>query len=156
MRKTEWKPFFVLPAFFICFLTARFTIEDDFNLPPDFGKAETIILVSPGSKDKITESIQEAFEKEYSGKFEFIQSQYPPSGKYAPEKYRFTFFVTEKSNPGQWIGKERFPPTTDYKFGLMDRQTGKSYQQDFWSGSYKKGARNYVKKMEEARKKNGE
>jgi hypothetical protein len=33
-------------------------------MPEDFGKIETTVLVSPGAKDKITECMVEAFEKE--------------------------------------------------------------------------------------------
>jgi hypothetical protein len=36
----------------------------------------------------------------------------------------------------------------------MDRSTGKTYEQEFYSGSYKKGARNYAKNLEELRIKN--
>jgi hypothetical protein len=128
--------------------------KEKYNLPEDFGKTETTVLISPGAKDKITESMVEAFEKEYKGKFEAIDDRYPKSSKYDMTKYRYVFYITEHENPGYFVGRERFPPTTDYKFGLMDRSTGKSYEQDFYSGNYKKGARNYAENLEKLRSKN--
>ncbi len=128
--------------------------KEKYNLPEEFGKTETTILISPGAKDKITESMVEAFEKEYKGKFESIDDKYPQSSKYDLAKYRYVFYIIQHENPGYWVGRERFPPTTDYKFGLMDRTTGKSYEQDFYSGSYKKGARNYAGNLEKLRVKN--
>jgi hypothetical protein len=130
--------------------------EEEFNFPPDFGKAETIILIAPATKDKVTESFVEAFEKEYTGQYEQIAEQYPKGNKYKGDKYQYVFFVTEKENPARTIGRDRFPATTDYKFGLRDLKTGKTWQQDFWSGSYKKGAKNYVKHLEALRKRNAE
>ena len=123
-------------------------------MPEDFGKMGTTVLISPGAKDKITESMVEAFEKEYKGKFEAIDDSYLKSSKYDIAKYRYVFYILEHQNPGYWVGRERFPPTTDYKFGLMDRSTGKTYEQDFYSGSYKKGARNYAENLEKLRVKN--
>jgi hypothetical protein len=38
--------------------------KEKYNMPEDFGKMETTVLVSPGAKDKITECMVEAFEKE--------------------------------------------------------------------------------------------
>ena len=128
--------------------------KEKFNLPEDFGKTETTVLISPGTRDKISESMVEAFEKEYKGKFEAVDEKYPKISKYDIAKYRYVFYVTEHENPGYWVGRERFPPTTDYKFGLMDRSTGKNYEQDFYSGNFKKGAKNYSKNLELLRAKN--
>jgi hypothetical protein len=128
--------------------------KEKYNLPEDFGTLKTTVLISPGPKDKITESMVEAFEKEYKGEFEAIDDRYPKSSKYDITKYRYVFYILEHQNPGYWVGRDRFPPTTDYKFGLMDRSTGKSYEQDFYSGNYKKGARNYAENLEKLRAKN--
>jgi hypothetical protein len=127
--------------------------KDDFNLPPDFSSKESVILIAPGSSDKITESMEEIFEKNYTGKFEMSASKKSPVSKYPDETAVYLFMVTEKMSPGYSVGRDRFPPTTDYKFGLTDLRTGKSYYQDFWSGSYKQGGKQYVKKLEARRKK---
>lgn len=156
MKKTIFYPLFLL-ALLLCSrqtITAQEERDNGFNFPPDFGKTDIIILIAPGTSDKITESIVEAFEKNYQGKFELSPDKYAKGKKYQTGAYQYIFMVTEHQNPGRWIGRERFPPTTDYKFGLYDMKTGKSYDQDFWSGSYKKGAKNYVKHLEEIRKKN--
>ncbi len=128
--------------------------KEKYNFPEDFGKKETTVLISPGAKDKITESMIEAFEKEYKGKFEAIDDKYPKSSKYDIANYRYVFYILEHENPGYWVGKDRFPPTTDYLFGLMDRFTGKTYDQNFYSGNYKKGSRNYAENLEKLRIKN--
>jgi hypothetical protein len=156
MKKIIFCTLFILSAFLCNIQSANAQDDKDsgFNFPPDFGKTETIILIAPGTSDKITESIVEAFEKTYKGKFELSPNKYAKGKKYQSGSYQYIFIVSEHYNPGRWIGRERFPPTTDYKFGLYDMKTGKSYDQDFWSGSYKKGAKNYVKHLEELRKKN--
>lgn len=127
--------------------------KDDFNLPPDFSTTESIILIAPGSSDKITEAMEEIFEKNYSGKYELSTSKKPPLSKYPDGTGVYLFVISENFNPGFSVGRDRFPPSTDYKFGLTDLRTWKSYYQDFWSGSYKKGAKQYVKQLEERRKK---
>ena len=130
--------------------------KERFNIPEDFGKTESTVLITEGARNKITESMVEAFEKEYKGNFEAITGtgKYSNTSKYDASKYRYVFYVLENYNPGYFVGRDRFPPTTDWKFGILDRQTGKSYEQDFWSGNFKKGSRNYVKNLEEMRKKN--
>lgn len=128
--------------------------KDDFNIPENLGKGGLTILVASASSDKVTKEILEAFEEYYKGKYEAVSTQYPKSSNYKTEKYQYIFVVSEKLNPAQTIGRDRFPATTDYKFGLIDIATGKRYEQDFWSGSYKKGAKAFIKKMEEMRKKN--
>ena len=128
--------------------------KDDYNIPSDLGKQETTILIMPCSRDKITESMSEIFEKNYGGKFQVIYEKFPTEKKYSLEKFRFAFVIFEEESPGYWVGRERFPPTTNYRFGLVDRTTGQIYKQDFLSGNYIKGGKNYVRRMEEVRKAN--
>lgn len=139
--------FFALP----CFAQK----DKGFNFPEGFGSTETTVLISPGSSDKITEAMTEAFEKEYKGKYEAIASSTVPKNKSDLEKYRYVFFVTEVYTPAKFVGRDRWPATTDYKFGLRDMKTGESYQTEFLSGSYKKGAKYYVEHLEEFRIANG-
>lgn len=128
--------------------------KDDFNIPSHLGNQETTILILPCFRYKITESMNEIFEKNYGGKFQMIYDRIPSATKYSFEKFRFAFVVFEETSPGYWVGHERYPPTTSYRFGLIDRATGKTYKQDFQSGSYTKGGKNYVRQMEEVRKAN--
>ncbi len=153
MRLTAKLSFFLVLFLSIsnCILAQK---REDFNIPPDLGKGHLVIDIGSASTDKATESIIEAFEDNYKGKFEAAYSQYPTMSKYKPEKYQYIFVVKEKHNPARTIGRDRYPATTDYMFGLMNIKTGKTYYQDFWSGSYKKGAKNFVKEMEEIRKEN--
>lgn len=121
--------------------------DKGFNFPPDFGKTETLIVIGPVYNDRVTESIIEAFEKEYKGKFERIQDTYGKNVKENPGVR--TFVLSVMVMPSREIN------TNDYKFGLVELKTGKSYTCDFWSGSYKKGARYYAKNLEEFRQANG-
>jgi hypothetical protein len=140
--------------FICCYLPGANAQKEDFHIPPDLGVDNRIILVAPASKDKVTESILDAFSDIYKGKYEATANRYPDKNKLDQKKYQYIFFVWETISPARYIGKDRFPETTNYKFGLVDVKTGQTYEQDFWSGSYKKGAKNFIKQMEEARKKN--
>ena len=138
---------FLFSAFLFTTVTGYSQKDKGFNFPPDFGKTETLIVIGPIYSDKVTEGIIEAFEKEYKGRFERIEDTY---GKNVKEKPGLrTFVLTVMVMPS------RVPNTSNYKFGLIESKTGKSYECDFWSGSYKKGARYYAKNLEEFRLANG-
>ena len=141
---------------FTLFLSIAASAQKDkgFNFPPDFGKSETTVLIRDGSKGKITEAMVEAFEKEYSGKFT-QELSLSTKQKKDTAGYRYIFYVTEEFQPGQFVGKERFGPTTNYRFGMIDRVTQKIYRTEFQSGAYGKGAKYYVKNLEKFRKENG-
>jgi hypothetical protein len=146
----------ILLAFllFLCQgVNAQSKKEERFNFPEDFGKEETIVLISEGLTDKISESMIKAFEKHYKGKFELI-SDTTISDVMNVNKYRYIFNVREGISPAYSVGKDRFPASPIYKFGLTDRKTGKEYPTDFWSGSHKKGAIYYAENLEKLRKKN--
>lgn len=148
------KRFFAAILLFCISLSVNAQKKDKgFNFPPDFGKTETTVLIREGSKDKITEAMVAAFEKEYKGKFE-AESDIAPKKKNNTETYRYVFFVTEEEQPAQWIGRDRFPATTNYRFGLLDLKTGQAYRTAFLSGAYKKGAKYYAEHLEEFRKEN--
>jgi hypothetical protein len=137
-------------TFFICLLitTNSFSQKDKgFNFPPGFGSKETLLIIGPASKDKVTEGIIEAFEKEYKGKIQLIQDRYGKNVKADSAKNVFLLTVLEMPSA--------VPNTNDYKFGLINIYTRKSYECDFWSGAYKKGARYYAKNLEEFRLANG-
>jgi hypothetical protein len=134
-------------------LTAQDKKEARFNFPADFGREETTVLIAGGSTDKITKSMIEAFEKYYKGKFELIRDK-TMNEIIDVKKYRYIFNVTEHISPAYSAGKDRFPASPIYKFGLKDQKTGKEYPTDFWSGSHKKGANYYAENLEKFRKKN--
>lgn len=123
--------------------------DKGFNFPPDFGKTETIVVMGPfavGSM-KVNEGIIEAFQKEYSGKTVLLKDHY---GKNATDTLGVKIYaLTVREWPSAVRG------SYDYKFGLIESKTGKEYQCDFFSGSYKKGAQYYAKHLDELRKANG-
>jgi hypothetical protein len=106
----------VRPSFLciiLLFLTQSLWAQKDkgFNFPPDFGKTETTVLVGEGTKNKISKAMLEAFEKEYTGKYE-AETGLTPKKKDDTETYRYVFVVTEDEQPARFIGRERFPATT--------------------------------------------
>jgi len=136
----------MLQAFILCATTTYSQKDKGFNFPPDFGKTPTLVIVGPALTDKVQEGILEAFEKEYEGKYE---SFYSRIGKNNMDTSVHMYRLHVKERPSEFEGSD------DYKFGLTDLRTGKFYEAEFWSGSYKKGARYYVKHLEEFRKANG-
>ncbi|MDB5200953.1 MAG: hypothetical protein JWQ27_362 [Ferruginibacter sp.] len=145
-----------LVLFFFLGISASLFAQKDkgFNFPPDFGKTETTVLIGEGSKDKISEAMLEAFEKEYGGKF-IAEAAADKKKTTDKDQFRYVFFVTEEVQPAQFIGRDRFPATTNYRFGLFDLKTGIRYQTEYVSGAYGKGAKYYVKNLEKFRKDNG-
>ena len=151
------KFFSVLLVFLIFFTITGLAQKDkfkDFNFPPDFGKTESMVLISAGSTEKITEAIIEIFEKEFKGAFITSAEMKSNPDKNKNANIRYVFIIQESFNPGYSVGRDRFPPTTDYKFGLRDNNNGKTYFQDFLSGSYKRGAKHYIENLEKYRAKN--
>jgi len=147
MSKKKLINTFLFSIFLFATVNSYSQKDKGFNFPPDFGKTETRIVIGPIYSDKVTKSIIEAFEKEYKGRFERIEDTYGKNVKETPGLR--TFLLTVMVMPS------RFTKTNDYKFGLAELKTGKSYECDFWSGSYKKGARYYAKNREKFRQANG-
>jgi hypothetical protein len=122
------------------------------EIPPELGKDNLTLLVMDEDKNAVSKAIYETFEKHYKGPYEIQPRSMVYTKKYADAtKYRFLFTVITRDVPGQWIGRERFPPTVDYSYGVFDRRTGKQYKLDGWAGGFKRSMVDYVKRMEEAR-----
>jgi len=125
------------------------------EVPPELGVGNGILLVQDEDKNQLSKAIAETFEKHYKGPYEILPASMIQSKKYLDaKKYRFVFAVLTKQNPGQWIGRERFPPTTDYAYAVVDRLEGKQYRLDGWAGGFKRSMVDYVKQMEKVRSEN--
>ena len=125
------------------------------EIPPELGKDNLTLLVQDEDKNALSKAIYETFEKHYKGPYEIQPSSMTYTKKYADAtKYRFLFTVIMKDVPGYWVGRERFPPTIDYSYGVFDRRTGKQYKLDGWAGGFKRSMVDYVKRMEEVRASN--
>lgn len=126
------------------------------EIPPELGKEKNmVLLVQDEDKNAVSKAIYETFEKHYKGAYEIQPRTMTYSKKYADAtKYRFLFTVITRDVPGQWIGRERFPPTTDYSYGVFDRRTGIQYRLDGWAGGFKRSMVDYVKRLEEKRAEN--
>lgn len=125
------------------------------EVPPELGVGNLVLLVQDEDKNALSKAIAETFEKHYKGPYEILPMTTIQSKKYLDaSKYRFVFVVLTKQNPGQWIGRERFPPTTDYAYAVLDRRIGKQYRLDGWAGGFKRSMVDYVKQMEKVRASN--
>lgn len=125
------------------------------EVPPELGMGNVVLLVQDEDKNALSNAIAETFEKHYKGPYEILPMTTIQSKKYLDaSKYRFVFVVLTKQNPGQWIGRERFPPTIDYAYAVLDRRIGKQYRLDGWAGGFKRSMVDYVKQMEKVRASN--
>lgn len=109
------------------------------------------LLVKDADQNKVSKCLEETMEKYYKGKYIIA----PSAGLYTTykdvAKYRYVLVIFTRDVPGQWIGRERFPPTTDYSYGIFDRETGIQHRLSYWAGGYKKSMITFVKKLEEIR-----
>jgi hypothetical protein len=122
------------------------------EIPPELGLDKSILLVQDEDKNAVSKALYEAFEKYYKGAYEIQPQTVVYSKKYLDAvKYRYVFTVFTKLVPGYWVGRERFPPTTDYSYGVLDRYTGKQYKLDGWAGGFKRSMNDYVKELEKTR-----
>ncbi|MFM7671955.1 MAG: hypothetical protein ACKO6Q_05105 [Bacteroidota bacterium] len=125
------------------------------EVPPALGVDNLTLLVQDEDKNQLSKTISEMFEKHYKGPYEIQPASVIQSKKYLDAtKYRFVFVVLTKQNPGQWIGRERFPPTTDYAYAVLDRRLGIQYRLDGWAGGFKRSMADYVKEMGKVRASN--
>ena len=142
-------------SLFLLNFNSKAQVEDK-EIPPDFGSEKGILLVREVEKENPNKTLSEKFEKYYKGQYEIIPISGPTGKKFQDlDKYRYMFETYEKVVPGYFIGKDRFPATVEYTFGVVDRKTGKIYKILFWTGNYKKTMERYIKNLDEARIKNG-
>ncbi len=149
---------FALALFFSPLVFSQLNEDESVQVPPDFGKAGEILVVNVNSpmltdkkNDKLLETAEEVFGKNYTGKITIYDKK---PGSYADtSKYRYMFVVFVEYSPATTIGRDRFPASTDYSFGVIDMVTQKTYRQ-LRFGAYKKLMGLYVKKLEAMRKKN--
>lgn len=140
----------ILISFLLSFchgLNAQNKKVERFNFPPEFGKEETIVLISGLPGEKTTKAMVTAFEKHYTGKFATMSSLSIEEMR-DTRKYRYIFTVLEIPSMS---GRDM---VTWYKFGMKDQKTGKDYDSDFTNSSHKAGAKSYVENLEKFRKQN--
>ncbi len=147
---------FYLSFLLFCSLLVAGQKNSNFEeIPPELGKDNLTLLVMDEDKNAVSKAINETFEKHYKGSYEIQPRNMIYTKKYADAtKYRFLFTVITQYVPGQWIGRERFPPTVDYSYGVFDRRTGKQYKLDGWAGGFKRSMVDYVKRLEVMRAEN--
>ncbi len=106
--------------------------NDKEEVPPELGKASEVLLVRDAETRQVSKCLEESLEKYYKGNYEIVEKEDGSRFK-DKEKYRYVMMIMTNFKPGRTIGRDRFPPTTDYKYGVLDRQTGRIYQLDYWA-----------------------
>ncbi len=126
--------------------------KDDKNVPADFGKDKSPVLVVKWKK-KYNNKVAKYFKEYYKGEYLFISRKELQTTYTDTLKYRYIFgndfFVTSRvaGMPGESSGS--------LSFRLTDRATNKTYETGVSSGtSWGTIAKTYIKKLEKAREKN--
>ena len=123
-------------------------------VPPDLGKEATTILIVETERDMVNKAFDDVFTKTYKGSFEIISDNYG-SKKYSDvKKYRYVFQTFIKFIDARGFGDSRVPATYEYSYRVLDRETGKTYGEEWGSDAWKNYLKKYVKKLEEMRKSN--
>ncbi len=147
---------FIIGLFTLCilFLTScvstKTFLKND-QIPADFGKGNsTVIIISSGNK-KIDRFVNSAFEKYYKGKFESALNSNRNQQNASSHYYTFNSYMD--FNRGEFTSYGRQAPSTDIYFGITDLQTNKTYK-NLRFGNYKKCGKYFVKALEIVRKRN--
>lgn len=132
-----------------CVSTKTFLKND--QIPTDFGKGKSTVIVITSGNKKVDRAVEYAFEKYYKGSFENGQSSL--AKKQINETHFYTFNTYTSYNPGVFTSNGRQAPSTDIYFGVTDLKTNKSYK-NIRYGNYKKFSKLFVQALEIVRKRN--
>ena len=124
--------------------------EDGRQIPPNFGKLKTTILVVKHSGKRDNKALDKNWGKYYKGNFIFVKSEEIKDAKYNNLiNFQYIFDDVERSFT-----------TTDNKhlgaasFYLYDRKEGRNYSLNAESGLYSTLLKAYIEKLEQVRSKN--
>ena len=140
--------FFCGILFASCLSTKTFLKND--QIPSDFGKGNSSILIIPSPNKKVNRAVENAFDKYYKGGFEIGQKS---TGKRNAASHYYTFNTYLDFNRGEFTSYGRQAPSTDIYFGITDLQTNKTYK-NLRFGNYNKCAKLFVQALEMVRKRN--
>ena len=171
MQRTKINPLFVLIILFTfssCGAIIKSHIrKDDKNVPTDFGKEKTAILVI--KKDNAyNKRVDKIFKSSYTGSYFFITRAELESKYNDIAAYRYvldnemtisrTTTATTVNTPGVGSGtiKQSGPSSVSLSFHIVDRKTNTIHDTGISSGtSWKKILKAFLQKLDNERKKNG-
>jgi hypothetical protein len=143
--------------------------KDTENVPPDFGKEKTTMLVLQERKG-YTKKIKKILNDNYSGDYVFVTREELKTKYSDAEKYRYildddititrrdviTITHTTDLNTGFTTTDAQNRSTASRSFHILDRKSNKIHDTGVSSGtSWKTILKSYLKKLDSERKKNG-
>jgi len=149
------------------FIINSYIKKDTENVPPDFGKEKTTLLVVRERKG-YNKKVDKIFQKHYTGDYIFIDreelnTKYSDTTNYrylidddvSISKMYVTTVTTDRSTGFQ--SRSTAPQSSASRsFHILDRKTRKIHDTGISSGtSWKKILKTYLKKLDSERKKNG-
>lgn len=134
------------------------TIENN-AIPPDFGKDESTLICILYGKNSIDKYVKKHVEKEYHGKYEFVNIKNIEAEKYNDTiKYRYTFDGEKVTNTvssyNSTTGKTEERDITTHSFFIMDNITGVTYRSPVTSDHFSRLIQAYMINLEKERMKN--
>jgi hypothetical protein len=172
--KMKNKLFFIALTAMLIFSSCGMVIKsyirkDTENIPPDFGKEKTTMLVVEEHKG-YNNKIEKVLKDNYSGDYIFITREELDTKYSDKDKYRYilddevmisrpdkvTITHTTDLNTGFTRSESDNKPSASRSFHILDRKTNKIHDTGVSSGtSWKTILKAYLKKLDSERKKNG-
>ncbi len=169
MKILKTLPLFAIPVLFMfssCgFIIKSYIRKDTDNVPSDFGKGKTTILIV-NHKKNYNKKVDKIFRSNYTGEYIFVtrdelNNKYKDTINYRyvlDDNISITRSTTTSIIPvGPRAGQVSSEPTASAgrSFLIHDRKTNKNHGTGISSGtSWKKILKTWVKKLESERKKN--
>ena len=158
----------VLFMFSSCgFIINSYIKKDTENVPPEFGREKTTLLVVRERKG-YNKKVDKIFQKYYTGDYVFVEREELDTRYSDTTKYRYLidddvsiskmYVTTVTTNRSTGIQSRSTAPqsSASRSFHILDRKTKKIHDTGVSSGtSWKKILKTYLKKLESERKKNG-
>ena len=171
MKNLKALHLFAIAALFMLnscgFIIKSYIKKDTENVPPDFGREKTTLLVVRERKG-YNKKVDKIFQKHYTGDYVFIDRE-EQNTKYSDTiNYRYLIdddisisrsevtTMTRNTSTGMSTRSNEVRSAASRSFHILDRKTKKIHDTGVSSGtSWKKILKTYLKKLDTERKKNG-
>ena len=154
--------FFSLTACCSCAAVLKGSIKaDDVQIPVNFGKDNSILLVIQEGKRSYDRYLERNFRNHYFGAYELVfeedierQQQYRDKKKYRYVFYEDKHTIYETRIKPMEVGPN--PPSMYAMFAVRDRLNGREYKTKHGTAAFSKWMRAYIKELEKTRAANTE
>jgi hypothetical protein len=150
MKDIKFGFLFSYVLFFTSCVSTKTFLKND-QIPADFGKGNSTIIIVNSGKTKVDKFVTYAFEKYYRGNFESGKNSSATKQNTSSHFYTFNTYID--FNPGSFTSSGRQAPSTDIYFGITDLKTNKIYK-NLRYGNYKKCAKFFIQALEVVRSRN--